>query len=192
MSIRGLSDYIQSENCLKNSRSISFYGGSFNPWHKGHQSCVKLGCQKSPVVIIPDHNPKKPLRLGDERFTDLSEIKTSISGIRNAKIYSRFYEEERRNPTHQWFGEIRKNFPEKRLGLVLGFDSFLGINSWSNSEKLLKDLDFLHVVSRGESIAQAAFQTQAIKRSFGHLKIDMLGRHRYEAFSSTFLREAIL
>jgi len=187
-----LAEFIKSEGRLKSSKKIAFYGGSFNPWHMGHQSCVELASGKTPVVVLPDHNPTKSLQVVSERLTDLSEIVSSIDSIENAKLFSGFFEKQKSNPTHYWFREIRRLFPKKKLGLVLGYDSFSGVLSWRESEQLLEDMDFIQVISRGESRAQGAFTKEELLRSFSHLEINMLGRHQYETFSSTFLREAAL
>ena len=37
---------------------ITFFGGSFNPWHKGHGACLEL-CPEKNIIVIPDTNPFK-------------------------------------------------------------------------------------------------------------------------------------
>ena len=63
---KNLSSYIEDE--------IIFFGGSFNPWHKGHTECIKLLPQGIPIVILPDNNPFKQNHQNKERMTSLSTI----------------------------------------------------------------------------------------------------------------------
>ena len=37
---------------------VTFFGGSFNPWHRGHRECLNL-CAEDEIMVVPDCNPWK-------------------------------------------------------------------------------------------------------------------------------------
>jgi hypothetical protein len=39
-----------------------FFGGTFNPWHQGHQACLQLLPEDRTCLVVPDRNPEKELR----------------------------------------------------------------------------------------------------------------------------------
>lgn len=41
---------------------VVFFGGSFDPWHEGHASCINLLPRELKLIVAPDRNPQKPLK----------------------------------------------------------------------------------------------------------------------------------
>ncbi len=165
-----------------------FYGGTFDPWHSGHQACLELLPSNKVCFILPDQNPLKA-----------SSIRNPVAKILEISNRAKFHPQQflvpsfllmsEKNPTVDWIERLHHSFPEKRLSLLLGFDSFQNLPQWRRHEDLLRVLDCIYVVSRLEDDRKAlAALEQALKFNPG-LKVVFLGRHHHEELSSTLLRK---
>ena len=185
-----LKDYIESNEKLSNSNELVFFGGSFNPWHSGHTSCVQLLPKDKALIVAPDHNPFK--ELVEKKHCDLSDIKSELeSSKREAFIYEGFLNQNKKNPTSVWISELKKAFPDKKLSLLIGFDSFASIDRWTNAQSLLSELFSLYVASRMDDPSIKEEQTQRLKEIAPNLNVQFLGGHPHEEVSSTKIREGL-
>ena len=71
----------------------------------------------------------------------------------------------------------------------MGFDSFLDLDTWIQSEELLNLIDSIYVVSRLETESQRTEALEKNARLNPNLEITFLGRHDYEDLSSTEIRK---
>ncbi|MCR9203970.1 MAG: hypothetical protein NXH75_05310 [Halobacteriovoraceae bacterium] len=179
---------------LKAGRTV-FYPGSFSPWHKGHQACL-LGLPESEkgecwnIVIAPDYNPWKKIRETDLR----DEVLTLWDSLENLSdqrpdlrfhLYLGFLGEKKKNPTYEW---MKKTLADDRW-LLMGEDSFLDLDQWFESKKLLELLNGIIVVPREAPADRVLKQKQNVVSMVDGLEVLFLEHHNYEHFSSTFLRE---
>jgi nicotinate-nucleotide adenylyltransferase len=168
---------------------LIFFGGSFNPWHEGHSSCINLMDDSKTIIVIPDHNPFKELVKSGEKESSLQDIRSKLNEFKNPTyIFTEFFELNEKNPTHLWVSKIRAKFPSKKISLLMGFDTFMGIDKWINAESLLGHLSCLYVASRLDNEELKNKQIQLIS-SLSPVHIHFLGRHDYEDLSSTELRK---
>lgn len=183
-----LTEFIK--NNIPPGNEIVFFGGTFNPWHSGHSSCLKLMDEQKHIIVLPDHNPFKDLTLHSERFSTLEDIAQELK-IRPNKtyLYDSFLTEDNQNPTHQWLRDVRKVFPKTKLSLLMGFDSFMSLDKWIEAQEILTNLHCIYVASRLEKNTEKEKQFYVLKSLSPQLKIDFIGRHQYEHLSSTQLRE---
>ena len=164
-----------------------FYGGSFNPWHHGHQSCLNLLPPEKICLILPDRNPQK-------EFRDLNPVSTLLQLSTLAKINKHqflvptFLIQEKKNPTIEWIERVRGFFPQKKLSLLLGFDSFKNIKTWIRPKDLLCELHAIYIVSRLENEKEREMAVQFARSQNPKLEVIFLGKHDYEYLSSTELR----
>ena len=165
-----------------------FYAGSFNPWHKGHQACLDLLPADRLCFILPDRNPQKQLNPLSTVFRMLELIK-SIKFGKNHFIAPTFLMDFQTNPTVNWIRLTRTHLPQKKLSLLMGFDTFKGIPSWIRPEELLPLLDRLYVVSRLEEPEEQEAASAPVKSLAPKLEIIFLGHHEFEPLSSTALRK---
>jgi nicotinate-nucleotide adenylyltransferase len=183
-----LTNFIKNK-CLHDSEEIIFFGGSFNPWHNGHSSCLSLTPNETPVVIIPDHNPFKELVDSSLASTTLDEIQSILDTFeRDFFLFDEFFLKNEKNPTSYWVKELKKNYPNLRISLLIGFDSFISIDRWIDSANLLPNLESLFVVDR---LNDEQVKNNQIKnlRKFKSLKLIFLGEHDYEDLSSSSIRK---
>ena len=164
-----------------------FFGGSFNPWHQGHQACLQLLPDDRTCLIVPDRNPEK-------EFRDLSvvstilEISTKGRFKKHQYLVPTFLLLQSKNPTVEWVERFKDNFPTYKISLLMGFDSFSKIKSWIRAEDLLKNLSTLYVVSRLEDDQDRRTALDEVHALGFNVNIVFLGKHDYEQMSSSELR----
>jgi nicotinate-nucleotide adenylyltransferase len=185
-----LVSYIESHSELNSSSEIIFYGGSFNPWHDGHSSCLKLSPKDIPVIVIPDHNPFKNLVDHDNKASTLLELQVQLDSFKKkAFLFEEFAKANAKNPTNIWFAELSNKFPKKKLSMLMGFDTFITIDRWINANSLLEKVSCLYVVDRLNDDHLKQDQINRLS-SYKNLKVIFLGEHPYEDISSTQIRES--
>jgi nicotinic acid mononucleotide adenylyltransferase len=101
-----------------------------------------------------------------------------------------FLLEPEKNPTIEWIERIKKENPNQKLSLLMGFDSFSGIESWIRSHDLLRLLDTLYVVSRLENDLERNKAMEKLEK-LKMPKVIFLGKHNFENLSSKDLRKLL-
>lgn len=184
-----LESFIQSIPDIKNMNELIFFGGSFNPWHDGHSSCINLMDPSKTIIVIPDHNPFKELVPNEDKLSGLQDIDKKLKSFTNQTyLFSEFFEKNEKNPTYEWIAKVKATFPQKKLSLLVGFDTFMGIDKWINAEALLGHLSTLYVASRMDNEELKTKQIQLLN-AISNIHIHFLGRHDFEHLSSTEIRE---
>lgn len=165
-----------------------FFGGSFNPWHQGHSACLKLLPVEKTLFIVPDRNPLKE----DSSLDPVSSlIKLSFKAkiIGDHFLVPTFLLQKNKNPTVEWMEKLKPKVPNKKLSLLMGFDSLVSIPKWVRPNDLMKLLERIYVVSREENEQE---KTEILKRFESNPEMPelvFLGHHPHEKISSTKLRK---
>lgn len=167
---------------------VVFFGGTFDPWHAGHEACLNLAAQKAPIIVCPDHNPQKNIRVGAgvQRYLTLMQ---QIPHLPSVHVYPGFLLKEEANPTVNWVLRVKRNRPDLRVHLLMGFDSFANLSTWNQAGDLMKLLTGIKVVSRGEAEAEHTQGLGWVRAQNERLEVSFLGRHPYENVSSSGLRK---
>lgn len=165
-----------------------FFGGSFHPWHKGHQACLNLLPEDKTCFVLPDRNPLKEVRQL-HIVTTIIELSSRIRFKKNQFLVPSFLLNQKKNPTIEWIERLRMDYPDKKLSLLLGYDSVRGLSSWIRFPDLLKSLNTIYVVSRLEKDEEREKILAELKLHSSELQIVHLGRHEFEALSSTEIRK---
>lgn len=171
-------------------REWVFYGGTFNPWHQGHQACLNLLPAEKTCFILPDINPHKEER-DFELVSTVLEISARARFNNHQFLVPTFLIQKTKNPTVDWMKRLRKEFPDQKLSLLIGFDSFSKITSWTRAQDLLPVLHHLYVVSRMETEIVREEAIEKVKVFAPSLAIELLGRHGFEELSSTEIRRRL-
>lgn len=181
---------------LPKEDELIFYPGTFAPWHKGHGACLRNAPTELPLVVMPDHNPWKNVRK-ENLWHEVQAIWDDLSAIkkedpkRKLSLYLGFLPLKKRNPTVSWMSYFCENFPQKKVWLLMGEDTFLSLHEWYQAEKLLNLLHGIFVCPRGEEKEKVYTQREnLVSLSETPLLIEELAPHRYEHFSSSFLRKS--
>lgn len=164
-----------------------FFGGSFNPWHPGHQACLNLAPKEVTTFVIPDRSPHKDLR-DIEPVSTLLHLSSKIRFKKNQYLVPTFLLTPKKNPTVEWMEKLRSDLPEKKLALLVGFDSFQNILSWTRANDLLNTLNTIYVVSRMETDLVRKTIAASVRNVAPKIEIVFLGHHDFETISSTEIR----
>ncbi len=152
---------------------IGIYGGTFNPPHIGHvqaamQAVSALRLDKlyvipdriAPHKVIPSGSPTPQQRLEMVRtaFRDCPEIQVSdIELNREGISYS-----------YETILQLKRQYPDSELVLLMGTDMFLSFPTWRNPEVILENAA-LGVFYRGEKGEAAAIEARkAEMEQLGH------------------------
>lgn len=159
-----------------------FYGGSFNPWHDGHQACLELMPEGPKLVVVPDRNPwkKNAKALSWRELWELT-LKVRKSGH---SLYPGFFMMSEPNPTVSWLPKV-----QGKTSLLLGDDNLCQIRKWKDHEQLLSCLTSLYVAPRQVNSELRPLIDESLEyvRSFG-VRVVRLEHHDFEHLSSTEIR----
>ncbi|MBC7713509.1 MAG: hypothetical protein H7177_09225 [Rhizobacter sp.] len=163
--------------------SVTFFGGSFFPFHPGHMSCLEL-CPEENIVIVPDCNPHKEMQDKMNPYDDFMHLCLTLKDTPYS-IYPGFFGRNRPNPTANWLPKVA--IPEKNF--LMGDDSFMSLLKWTRPEELLNALSKLYVVPRDFDVADYDEQIEKIKAINPLIQIIILPDHPYKNLSSSKLRK---
>jgi len=138
---------------------VGIFGGSFNPPHIGHVNATKSAfsqCELDHLIVIPagtpphkDLPPNSPtpemrLQMTNNAFSyecddsdcskEIKEIYKNIE-VSDIEIFSRD-----RNYTIDTVNKIREEYPDAELFLLVGTDMYTTLDTWKDSDLLLKEV----------------------------------------------------
>tara|TARA_B100000614_G_scaffold84582_1_gene76038 strand:+ start:489 stop:1049 length:561 start_codon:yes stop_codon:yes gene_type:complete len=127
---------------------IYFFGGTFDPPHKGHmliyQHCLNL-CDKFifiPAKLSPGKN--KPLASCQQRL-DMLQILLKKNGNKLKTIIDN-YEISSKSEISYTIDTIiylKNKYPKSDLNMVIGYDQYLSINKWKNHLNILDNVNIV-------------------------------------------------
>jgi len=173
------------------SKCITFFGGSFNPWHDGHLACTNLMEKYMGVdhelIIVPDISPWK----NNQSISLLKRWNLFQNVLSKSEhlVYPDFLFQDQKNPTFHWISRLKKNREDLEVNLLIGFDSFCSLEKWYEARQLIKLLNGLYIASRNDIRTLRELKQAKYKDINPNLSIKFLGHHRHENVSSTQLRQ---
>ena len=171
---------------LKNDsrEEITFFGGTFNPWHQGHRQCLDL-CPQKNIMVVPDLNPWKQKEISGEcRWKVFKSLWMELKDT-DYSIYPGFLGLDMANPTIDWLPKV--SIPLKNL--IIGDDNFFSIDKWKESAELLAHRHILYVCPRLGDERDKEKQSEKLLQLCPDLRIEFLEHHAFESVSSTALRK---
>jgi len=136
------------------SKNIGIYGGTFDPIHIGHlrlaieaRNLLNLDEVHLIPCALPPHR-MQPLFSAEQRLQMVRLACKQIDGLiaNNYEIKSAKYSQ---NPSYtiNTLINFRQNYPNSKIFLLLGSDSFANLTSWKSFHQFL-DLANLAVINR--------------------------------------------
>ena len=177
--------------------NIGIYGGTFDPPHWGHITAARaameqLGLDK--LVLIPDRvPPHKALPEGSaspEQRLEMAALAAAELGKR-AEVSDRELRRDGPSYTSDTLAELREEYPEDALWLLMGSDMFLSLQTWHAPEEIMA-LAHIAPFSREAEDESAAFATQQsrLERAYG-AQIRIVQNPEVRELSSTEVRAAL-
>ena len=176
---------------------IGVFGGTFNPIHRGHLAAATAAAGQlslDKLLLIPDAiPPHKPLPSGsagaEERLEMVQLCTAEVSAP--AEVLDLELRRQGASYTCDTLAQLREQYPEEELFLLMGSDMFLSFETWRQPERIC-DLATLAVFSRREESEAAAFarQKRRLEATYGaHIRV--LENPEVVEISSTELREKL-
>ena len=129
-------------------KKIGILGGTFDPVHLGHinlaiDAKAQAGLDK--VIFVPaklqPFKLNKKVTAGEHR---LAMIKEAIDGIDGLEVSPYELEAEGISYTYLTVRAMKKRFgTDARLYFITGTDSFLKIETWKNTEELIRSCSYI-------------------------------------------------
>ena len=177
--------------------NIGVYGGTFDPPHWGHITAARaameqLGLDK--LVLIPDRvPPHKALPEGSaspEQRLEMATLAAAELGKRT-EVSDRELRRDGPSYTSDTLAELRREYPEDALWLLMGSDMFLSLQTWHAPEEVMA-LARIAPFSREAEDESAAFAAQKarLEREYG-AQICIVQNPEVRELSSTEVRAAL-
>ena len=173
---------------------IGIYGGTFNPVHIGHIRAAKYAIDAldlDQLLLIP--NRTTPCKQGHELVDPrhrLAMLRIAASKCEKMEVSDMELTREGISYTYQTLQQLRCEYPNAELVLLVGSDMFQSIHNWKNAEEILK-LAQIGAFCRGGRKEAAALVTQQEKLEAMGAKIHLL-HNPVTDISSTQLRRMLV
>ena len=174
---------------------IGIYGGTFNPPHIGHMQAASQAInllRLNKLLLIPDRiAPHKVLPEGSASAQQRLEMVTiAASGISNAYVSDLELLREGPSYTYLTILELKQQYPQAQLFLIMGSDMFLSFHSWRNPQIIMEHAT-LAVLCRGDKNEKQALQQQKEALEAMGAKVELIS-NEITAISSTDLRRMLV
>ena len=121
---------------------IGIYGGTFNPPHIGHIRAAQHAVQAlglDELLLIPDRiAPHKVIPSGTANPQQrLEMVRLAARDLDKAKVLDLELKREGPSYTYQTIEELKQQYPQDELILLMGTDMFLSFMTWKNPEIIL-------------------------------------------------------
>lgn len=177
------------------TRRIGILGGSFDPIHFGHLIIAQDALERlelSEVVFIPAAIPphKRHLqqvasehRINMVRLAIEADIRFSVSDIEIQRGGTSY--------TIDTVMELKQQYGEADLFLVVGSDTLVEFHTWKNFDRLIQLCDIATLVRPGDgSLDEIAAQVRQLPAVKARLLANLIEAHRID-ISSTEIRMRI-
>ena len=173
---------------------IGIYGGTYSPPHIGHLKAAEFAveaCKLDRLLLIPTGvSPHKEMSSGATSEDRLRMLRLSAAGIERAEVSDLELKREGRSYTVDTLGELKAQYPDSELVLMMGTDMFTSFLTWREPERIMT-LATLAVFCRGErgELERIAAQKAALEAMGA--KIELV-HNPVTAISSTDLRRMLV
>ena len=179
---------------------IGVYGGTFNPPHLGHITAARavfdlLGLDRLLLVPagLPPHKELPPGSPSPSQRLEMTRLAGEQLGLGD-KVRTLDIELERggRSFTSDTLAQLREQYPDSELWLLMGTDMFLTLQTWHEPEKILS-LAGVAAFGRTEEDTEELFSAQLdyLYRTYPQARIFTLTLPGVIDVSSTELREKL-
>ena len=174
---------------------IGIYGGTFNPPHLGHMLAARQAVRLlrlDRLLLIPDRvAPHKVLPEGSATPEErMQMLRLAAAGIEKAEVSDIELRREGTSFTYLTILELKQQYPNAELVLIMGTDMFLSFDKWRET-KIITDHAALGVLYRGEKGEKAAIDAKKAEMEANGVKVELI-ENEVTAISSTDLRRMLV
>ena len=120
---------------------IGIFGGTFDPIHYGHLRTafeLQQALRLAEVRFLPARNPPhRQQPLADAQLR-LQMVRAATEGHRGFTVDDREVRKSGPSYSVETLAELRREFPDRSLCLIVGMDAFLSLPKWHQWQELLQ------------------------------------------------------
>ena len=179
---------------------IGIYGGTFNPPHLGHVTAARAVfelLQLDKLLLIPaGMPPHKAMPAGSpttEQRLEMTRLAAEQTGLgKNVEVLDMELRRAGKSYTADTLAELKAQYPEDELWLLMGTDMFLTLQAWKSPEKILA-LAGIAAFGRTEADTEELFavQREYLQKTYPGCRIFTLTIPGVVDVSSTELRDQL-
>lgn len=176
---------------------IGVFGGTFNPPHLGHVLAAKevkkaLGLGK--ILLIPDGEPphKEMAQGSPTPKLRLQMVASAVAGDEDFQVLDLELRRPGKSFTSDTLKELKAQFPEDTLYLIMGTDMFLSLHTWHNPEEICA-LAVIAAMHRDawDRTPELERQKKMLEQSYG-ARVELVVNERVEVSSSRVRRMLVM
>ena len=173
---------------------IGIYGGTFNPPHIGHLRAAQQAVEAlklDRLLLIPDRiAPHKDLP-GNSATPQqrLEMLNLAVAGQPKMEVCDIELNREGPSYTYETVEQLRQQYPQAQLFLLMGTDMFLSFDTWREPERIVQNAA-LAVAYRGEKREREAVEEKKALLEAQGAQVHLLD-NPVNAISSTQLRRLL-
>lgn len=174
---------------------IGIYGGTFDPPHLGHMDSARAAMEALDLDKLlflparqPPHKALSPNSAGPEQR--LAMVRLMADGLGpKVQVCDLEYRREGKSYTSDTLRQLREQYPEDELWLLMGSDMFLTLQDWHEPEVILS-LAGAAAFARTEESRGGVLEAQAetLRKTY-HAKVCTVELPAIREVSSTEIRE---
>jgi nicotinate-nucleotide adenylyltransferase len=135
---------------------IAFYGGSFDPVHRGHiaigDALLKQFDLDQFVFIPAFHAPHKRRKAPTSAYDRYAMLCLATQGRVDMSVSRMEFDMPERPFSVETLGRLNEMYPDDQIFFVMGADSWMEITTWREWEKVLSLTDHIVVTRPGYEI----------------------------------------
>ena len=167
---------------------IAFYGGSFNPPHKGHlTSALAAAEQLRPdlFLVIPDNKPPhKTLEAGSPTPAQRLELcRLNFAEVPHVEVSDVEIARGGKSYTYDTVMTLRQRWPDAELVMLVGTDMLLDLGRWYKAEIILAHCIVAAFQRDGDELAYIEAKASELRERF-HAHIEIIRSAPFPAASS--------
>lgn len=145
------------ENIKKSLTKIAIFGGSFDPFHIGHEAIIDEALQEldiDKIFVVPTFlNPFKKRSFLDSQ-TRLESIKEVLKNKENIVVSSFEVDQDRAVASIETVEFLKKEYSPKKIYLIIGEDNLEKLHLWHKYEELKELVEFVVCTRNGYTSKQ--------------------------------------
>ena len=173
---------------------IGIYGGTFNPPHVGHIQAAKQAVEAlglSRLIVIPDRiAPHKQIPDGSPTPEQrLEMLRLATADCHRIEVSDIELRREGPSYTYVTVQQLKAQYPQAELILLMGTDMFLSFHTWKNPDIILENAA-LGVFYRGEKGEKADIEARKAEMERQGHKVELVENNVIN-ISSTQMRRLL-
>lgn len=175
-------------------RRIAFYGGSFDPVHRGHLAVAHrltdIFALDEFVLIPAFHAPHKPDRKPTSALHRYAMLAIASNNERKIHISTIEIDLPSKPYTIETLTSIKTRLPEAEIFFVMGADSWQDITTWREWEKVLLMTNHI-VVTRPGYLIGFDHVTERVRERISDLRDEQIPRDFDKGGDRVFITNAV-